>query len=77
MVISYPKRMKDVGGLRSQSSHVTDIVRTILEATGVPFPNSIDETMDFAEDTGIPIVRSRRPPPKQAGHVASHEYSEL
>jgi len=39
LVISYPKRIKQTGGLRSQFSHVTDITPTILEAAGVKFPD--------------------------------------
>jgi arylsulfatase len=42
MVVSYPNRIKDVGGLRSQFSHVTDVVPTILELTGISFPETID-----------------------------------
>lgn len=38
MVISWPKRIKDVKGIRSQFQHVTDITPTILEATGVKTP---------------------------------------
>ena len=38
MVISWPARIKDAGGLRTQFHHVIDIVPTILEATGVRFP---------------------------------------
>jgi arylsulfatase len=42
MVISYPRRIKNGGGLRSQFCHVTDITPTILELTGVGFPGEID-----------------------------------
>ncbi len=35
MVISWPKRIKDLGGLREQFHYVTDIMPTILEATGL------------------------------------------
>src|SRR5262249_2780172 len=42
MVISYPKRIKDKGGLRSQFCHVTDITPTILDVTGVKFPDVLD-----------------------------------
>lgn len=35
MVISWPARIKDKGGLRSQFSHVIDITPTIYEATGI------------------------------------------
>jgi arylsulfatase len=46
IVISYPKMIKDKGGLRSQFHHVIDIVPTILEVCGIPEPkrvNGIDQ----------------------------------
>ena len=42
MTISWPARIKDKGGLREQFSHVIDIVPTILEATGIPAPETVD-----------------------------------
>ena len=38
LVISWPARIKDKGGIRTQFHHVIDIVPTILEAAGVPAP---------------------------------------
>jgi len=38
MAISWPNRIKDVGGIRTQFHHMIDIVPTILEATGIPAP---------------------------------------
>ncbi|MEQ9069119.1 MAG: sulfatase-like hydrolase/transferase, partial [Gimesia chilikensis] len=35
MVISWPKRIKDQGGLREQFVHVIDYVPTLLEVTGI------------------------------------------
>ena len=42
MVISWPARIKDKGGRRTQFSSVIDIMPTILEATGLPAPTSIN-----------------------------------
>jgi arylsulfatase A-like enzyme len=42
MVISWPDRIKDKGGVRSQFHHVIDVVPTILEATGIPAPDMVD-----------------------------------
>ena len=42
MTISWPARIKDKGGLREQFSHVIDIVPTILEATGILAPETVD-----------------------------------
>ena len=38
MVISWPARIKDKGGLRDQFMHVIDVVPTLLEVTGIPAP---------------------------------------
>jgi arylsulfatase A-like enzyme len=42
MVISWPARIKDKGGIRSQFSHVIDIVPTIYEAAGITPPTEMD-----------------------------------
>jgi arylsulfatase A-like enzyme len=42
MVVSWPKRIKDKGGLRTQFTHVIDIAPTILEAAGIPAPKEVD-----------------------------------
>ncbi len=42
MVMSWPGHIKDLGGIRRQFSHVIDIVPTILEAAGIPAPDTIN-----------------------------------
>jgi arylsulfatase len=42
MVISWPAKIKDRGGLRSQFHHVIDIAPTIYEMTGLTFPDSVN-----------------------------------
>ena len=42
MAISWPGHIKDVGAIRSQFHHVIDIVPTILEATGIPAPATVN-----------------------------------
>ncbi len=42
MVIFWPKKIKEKGKICSQFHHVIDIAPTIIEATGVPAPESID-----------------------------------
>ncbi len=44
MVIHWPNGIADQGGLRTQFSHVIDIAPTILEATGLPEPTSVNGT---------------------------------
>jgi len=42
LVISWPARIKNRGGIRTQFHHVIDIMPTILEAAGVSAPSSIN-----------------------------------
>jgi arylsulfatase len=42
MAISWPKVIKDKGGIRNQFHHVIDIVPTILEATHIKAPTMVD-----------------------------------
>jgi arylsulfatase len=42
MVISWPARIKDKGGLREQFTHMIDIMPTILEVCGIPAPEYVD-----------------------------------
>ena len=42
LVIEWPKRITDHGGLRTQFHHVIDIVPTILAAAGIPEPKEVD-----------------------------------
>jgi arylsulfatase len=42
MVISWPKRIKDTGGLREQFMHVIDVTPTLLEVTGISAPEYVD-----------------------------------
>lgn len=42
MAMSWRGHMKDVGGIRRQFHHVIDIVPTILEASGIPAPDTIN-----------------------------------
>jgi arylsulfatase A-like enzyme len=42
LIISWPKRIKDAGGIRSQWHHTIDIVPTILECLGVAQPTVVN-----------------------------------
>jgi arylsulfatase len=42
MVVSWPARIADKGGLREQFVHVIDVLPTILEAAGIKAPESVD-----------------------------------
>jgi arylsulfatase A-like enzyme len=42
VVISWPKRIKDRGGVRTQFHHIIDLAPTILEAAGIPQPSTVN-----------------------------------
>ncbi len=42
MAISWPKVIKDAGGIRNQFHHVIDVTPTILEAVGIAQPEYVD-----------------------------------
>ena len=42
MVVSWPKGIKDAGGLRTQFHHVIDIVPTIYKAAGITSPSKVN-----------------------------------
>jgi arylsulfatase A-like enzyme len=42
MVMSWPGHINDAGGIRRQFHHLIDIVPTILEATGIPAPDTLN-----------------------------------
>jgi arylsulfatase A-like enzyme len=42
VAMSWPGHINDAGGIRRQFSHLIDIAPTILEATGIPLPDTVD-----------------------------------
>ena len=42
LVVRWPEKVRDDGGLRSQFTHVIDIGPTILDVAGIPMPTHID-----------------------------------
>ncbi|WP_313333605.1 arylsulfatase [Sphingobium yanoikuyae] len=42
MVVSWPDKIKDKGGIRPQFTHLIDIVPTILDAAGIPAPSHVN-----------------------------------
>ena len=42
MIVSWPARIKDQGGKRTQFTHLIDVLPTILEATKIPAPKIVD-----------------------------------
>jgi arylsulfatase len=42
LVVRWPARVTDHGGLRSQFTHVIDVAPTILDVAGIPAPSTVD-----------------------------------
>ncbi|MEU0499374.1 arylsulfatase [Mycobacterium sp. NPDC006124] len=42
MVVSWPAKISEHGGVRSQFTHLIDLVPTILEVVGIPAPKSVN-----------------------------------
>jgi arylsulfatase len=42
MVVSWPARIKDNGGIRTQFTHLIDVFPTILDVSGIPAPTSVN-----------------------------------
>ena len=50
VAMSWPGHINDVGGIRRQFHHIIDIVPTILEATGIPQPDTLNGIKQRAMD---------------------------
>jgi len=57
LVVSWPKGIREKGGLRPQFAHVNDIVPTILEATGIAAPAVVNGAQQQAMD-GVSFLQS-------------------
>jgi arylsulfatase A-like enzyme len=42
LVVSWPARIDDLGGVRSQFTHVNDVPPTLYDITGIAFPDEVD-----------------------------------
>ncbi|MFO1398129.1 MAG: arylsulfatase [Burkholderiales bacterium] len=55
MVVAWPNRIKDAGGIRNQFHHVIDVVPTILDAIGIPEPTMVNGVAQRPMD-GVSMV---------------------
>jgi arylsulfatase A-like enzyme len=74
MVISWPAKIKDKGGLRSQFCHVIDIVPTIYEAVGVAQPAVVNGATQNPVE-GVSLVYTFDQPKAPTKHPV--QYFEL
>lgn len=44
MIVAWPARIKQSGGLRTQFHHLTDIAPTLLDAAGIEMPHAVNGT---------------------------------
>ena len=81
LVVHWPDRIRDGGGLRSQFTHVIDVAPMILDVAGIPVPTTVDgieqepvarrlvqRVPHRSERTGAPHPAVLRDP-RQPGHV--------
>src|SRR6266581_4265499 len=71
VVIHWPARVKAKGEIRSQFTHVTDIAPTVLEAAGLPFPKSVNGTMQKPFD-GTSMVYTFDNPKAKETHTTQY-----
>jgi arylsulfatase len=55
MVVSWPERIKDAGGIRNQFHHVIDVIPTIFDAVGIPQPTMVNGIAQHPWD-GVSMV---------------------
>lgn len=73
-IVHWPSELPDAGGSRSQFHHVIDIVPTILEAAGIPAPQSVNGTTQ-APLEGVSMLGTLRD--GDAGESHAVQYFEI
>ena len=71
LVIRWPARIKDSGGLRSQFTHVTDVGPTILDIAGIPQPTHVDG-VEQQPMTGVTFAGSLADPDAAERHTQQY-----
>jgi arylsulfatase len=71
LVVSWPRRISEKGGLRSQFSHVNDIAPTILEATGITLPDTVNGAAQLPMD-GASLLPSFASPTANEHHPTQY-----
>jgi len=71
LVVSWPKRIRNRGGLRSQFSYISDITPTILEAAGIAAPAVVNGVAQKPMD-GVSLVYSFDDAKASTQHVTQY-----
>jgi arylsulfatase A-like enzyme len=74
MVVSWPAKIKDKGGIRSQFTHLIDIVPTILDVAKIPAPKAVNGIEQKPMD-GVSIASTFAS--KKAKAVRERQYFEI
>ena len=76
MVVTWPKRIKDAGGIRHQFHHVIDIIPTILDAVGIPQPTMVNGIAQRPYD-GVSMVYTWDKAGADAPSTRTTQYFEI
>jgi arylsulfatase A-like enzyme len=71
LVIYWPAHIKDKGEIRTQFTYLTDIAPTVLEAAGLPFPKSVNGTVQRPFD-GTSMIYSFDNPKAKETHTTQY-----
>ncbi len=74
MIVTWPARIKDKGGIRTQFTHLIDVVPTILEAAHLPAPKTVDGVEQKPLD-GVSFLSTFDSP--EAKPVRQRQYFEV
>lgn len=76
MVMTWPKRIADKGGIRNQFHHVVDVAPTILEAIGIPQPTMVNGIAQRPYD-GVSMAYTWVPENANAPSTRKTQYFEI
>jgi len=71
LVVHWPEGIKSKGEIRSQWHHVTDIAPTVMEAAGLPFPSSVNGTIQKPFE-GVSLIYSFDVPDAADRHTTQY-----
>ena len=73
LIVSWPSRIKEHGGLRTQFTHVTDIAPTLYDAASVAFPSAVDGVTQIPLDGSSFIDSFERADAPEHHHIQYFE----